>query len=403
MIKNENMDNLEVGLKTSPKRRRWWFAALAIAAIAFAGGVAAIRKMEAPKTAAAERVFEFAPSDLFTVEQRELRRVTPISGALQPFTQATVKAKVAAEVIAVTVLEGESVHAGQVLVRLDQTDAKSRLDAQRAAVDDARAKLSLAQKNRENNNTLLRQNFISQNAFDNTESGLKVAEAFLDSATAQLRIAQTAFDDSVIKAPMSGIVAKRHVQRGDKSAVDAPMVTLVDLSTMQLEALVPATEIPNVQIGQPVEIRVDGFDKRKFTGKVERINPVTEAGSRSIVAYILIANPRAELRGGMFAQGEITLARAQSALAVPIPAVQKDGERSYVYRLDAGRVLKQAVEPGAASENEGFVEIKSGLTQGATVVATRLDGLKHGAPAIVKQPLASTPEPAKQQAPKPAG
>jgi RND family efflux transporter MFP subunit len=402
MIRNEKMDNLNIGPKASPKRRRWWFAALALVAIAIAGGVAANWKTEAPKAPATERVFEFAPTDLFTVEQRELRRVTPISGALQPIGQATVKAKVAGEVMAVAALEGESVNAGQVLVRLDQTDAKSRLDAQQAALDDARAKLTLAQKNRDNSNALLRQNFISQNAFDNTESGLKVAEAAVESASAQLKIAQTAFNDTVIKAPMSGIIAKRHVQRGDKAAVDAPMVMLVDLSTMQLEAPVPATEIPNVQIGQAVEIRVDGFDKRKFTGKVERINPVAEAGSRSIVAYIRIANPRAELRGGMFAQGEITLERAQSALAVPIPAVLKDGERSYVYLIDAGKVLKQAVETGAASEGEGFVEIKSGLNQGARVIATRLDGLKHGAPATVKESIAK-PDPAVKQASKPAG
>lgn len=396
------MDNLETGLKSSGRRWRRWFLAFAIIAIAVAGGVAANRKMEAPKAAAPERVFEFAPTDLVTVELRELRRVTAISGTLQPFTQATVKAKVAAEVIAVTVLEGESVHAGQVLVRLDQTDAKSRLDAQRAALDDARAKLGLAQKNRDNNHALLRQNFISQSAFDNSESGLKVAEAFLDSASAQLRIAQAAFDDTVIKAPMSGVLAKRHVQRGDKSAIDAPMATLVDLSTMQLDALIPATEIPSVHIGQTVEMRVDGFAKRAFTGKVERISPVSEAGSRSIMAYIRIANPRAELKGGMFAQGEITLARARAALALPIPAVQKDGERSYVYLLEGGRVLKRAVEPGAISENEGLVEIRSGLKEGATVVATRVDGLKSGAQAIVKQLSAAAPEPAKQQAATPA-
>ncbi len=364
---------------------------LLIGVAGVAAGFAATRKPDADTKPVIERSYEFAPTDLATVEKREVRHVIPISGALAPFNQATVKAKVAAEVTGVTVLEGESVQAGQVLVRLDQADARSRFDAQRAAVDDARAKLVLAQKNRDNNRALLRQNFISQNAFDNTESGLQVAQAAVDSAAAQLRIMQQALDDTVIKAPMAGVVAKRYVQRGDKASIDAPLLLLVDLGTMQLEAPVPATDIPNVQTGLEVEMRVDGFDKRKFSGKVERINPVAEAGSRSIMTYIRIPNPRGELRGGMFAQGEITMARAESTLAVPLSAVQKDGERSYVYVIDAGKIQRQMVVPGAASASDGIVEIKSGLSLGATVIATRLDDLKSGAVAVVKQPAAIAP------------
>jgi RND family efflux transporter MFP subunit len=391
MFENDKLSKSALPAAASGRRLRWWMLILLIGVVGVAAGFAATRKSESDTKPVIERSYEFARTDLATVEKREVRHVIPISGALAPFNQATVKAKVAAEVTSVTVLEGESVQAGQVLVRLDQADARSRFDAQRAALDDARAKLVLAQKNRDNNKALLRQNFISQNAYDNTESGLQVAQAAVDSAAAQLRIMQQALDDTVIKAPMAGVVAKRYVQRGDKASIDAPLLLLVDLATMQLEAPVPATDIPNVQAGLEVEMRVDGFDKRKFSGKVERINPVAEAGSRSILTYIRIPNPRGELRGGMFAQGEITMARAESTLAVPLSAVQKDGERSYVYVIDAGKIQRQAVVPGAASASDGIVEIKSGLSQGATVIATRLDDLKSGAVAIVKQPAAIAP------------
>jgi RND family efflux transporter MFP subunit len=386
MFENEKISNGASRQSGSRSRLRWWIPILVIAVGGVAVGFAATRKSESETKPVAERSFEFAPTDLGTVEKREIRRVIPISGALAPFNQATVKAKVAAEVIGVTVLEGETVQAGQVLVRLDQADTRSRYDAQRAALDDARAKLVLAQKNRDNNKALLRQNFISQNAFDNTESGLQVAQAAVDSAAAQLRIMQQALDDTVIKAPMTGVVAKRYVQRGDKASVDAPLILLVDLGTMQLEAPVPAMDIPSVQTGQEVEIRVDGFDKRRFSGKVERINPVAESGSRSIMTYIRIPNPRGELRGGMFAQGEITMARAESTLTVPLTSVQKDGERSYIFVIEDGKIQKRAVVPGATSASEGIVEIKSGLSQGTIVIATRLDDLKSGAAAIVKQP-----------------
>lgn len=389
MFGKEKMTNQGISATAPRKRLRWWMLAAVLAVGAVVVGFAATRKGEEAPKPVLERSFEFAQSDLYSVQPRELRRATPISGALMPFAQATVKAKVAAEVREVTALEGQTVQAGQVLVRLDQADAKSRYDTQRAAVDDAKAKLVLAQKNRDNNKALLRQNFISQNAFDNTESGLQVAQAAVDSAAAQLRIMQTALDDTVIKSPISGTVAKRFVQRGDKAAIDGSLIQVVDLSTMQLEAPVPATDIPNVQIGQSVDVRVDGYDKRKFSGKVERINPVTEAGSRSITAYILIKNPQAELRGGMFAQGEITLARSQATLAVPASAVQKDGDRSFVYVLTGTKVQRQDFVPGAASESEGLVEVKSGLQPGVTVIATRVDGLKNGSPAQVKQAVAA--------------
>jgi RND family efflux transporter MFP subunit len=360
------------------------------AVVAMVAGFAATRKSDAAGKPAGDpvRTLQFVATDLYTVGAHELRRVTPISGALMPFNQATIKSKVAAEVREVTALEGQTVQAGQVLVRLDQADAKSRNDAQRAAVDDAKAKLVLAQKNRDNNKALLRQNFISQNAYDNTESSLQVALAAVDSAVAQQRITQQALDDTLIHAPMAGVIAKRYVQRGDKAAIDAPMIQLVDLATMQLEAPVPATDIPNVRIGQPVEVRVDGYDKRKFSGKVDRINPVTEAGSRSITTYIKIDNPQGELRGGMFAQGEITQARSQPVLTVPVASIQLEGERQYVYTVEGGHIRRKDITTGAKSEGEGLIEVKSGLDSGVQVVATKIDGLKDGAVASIRQAAA---------------
>src|ERR1700691_4429450 len=231
MFENDKLSNDALHPAKSRKRLRWWMLILVIAVGGVVAGFAATRKSDAEPKAKTERSFEFAPSDLYAVVPTEMKRVTPISGALMPLNQATIKSKVAAEVHEVAALEGQSVQAGQVLVRLDQADARSRNDAQRAAVDDAKAKLVLAQKNRDNNKALLRQNFISQNAYDNTESSLQVAQAAVDSAQAQLRITQQALDDTVIKAPMSGVIANPFVQRGDKAAIDGSLIQIVDLST----------------------------------------------------------------------------------------------------------------------------------------------------------------------------
>src|SRR5262249_46937886 len=152
---------------------------------------------------------------------------------------------------------------------------------------------------------LLRQKFISQNAFDTTQSVYDAADANMRSAEAQLRLAQKAINDAEIRAPFAGIIAKKIVNPGEKVAMDSPLFGLVDLGKMEIEAPAPASEVPSVRVGHAATFRVDGFGDRTFDGKVERINPMTEAGSRSITLYISVANRDGALRGGMFAKGQI--------------------------------------------------------------------------------------------------
>jgi len=96
---------------------------------------------------------------------------------------------------------------------------------------------------------LLNDKFISQNAFDSTESSYSVARGTLKSAEAQLQLAQNALSDADVVAPLAGIVAKRHVQPGEKVAIEAPIVTIVDLTALELQAMVPAIDVPD---GDPV-------------------------------------------------------------------------------------------------------------------------------------------------------
>ena len=138
-------------------------------------------------------------------------------------------------------------------------------------------------------------------------------------------------EDAVVRAPFAGTIAKRHVQPGEKVSMDSNIVTLVDLRQMVLEAAVPAADIPAVRIGQPARFRVGGFGAREFTGEVQRINPVTADGSRAITLYIAVANPQRTLKGGMFAQGALTLEQSEPVLAVPQRAVHEEAGANYVY------------------------------------------------------------------------
>jgi membrane fusion protein (multidrug efflux system) len=335
---------------------------------------------------AAPVALEFAPADLTSVEQRALARWLPVSGALQPVRQATVKAKVSGDVRQITVREGEAVQSGQVLARIDTADLDAKLLERIGAMESAKAQLALAEKTRTTNQTLLKQNFISQNAFDNSESSYNVAQGSVKSAEAQVQIARNALRDAVAISPLTGIVAKRHVQPGEKVAFDSPLVTVIDLKDMELQAVVPATDVPELSIGKAVELAIDGFGERRFSGRVERINPATEPGTRSILVYVGIPNADGSLRGGMFATGRIALASGAPVPTLPATALRTEAGQAFVWTLEDGKLVKRNVVTGGRDNAADRVEIRTALPASARVLAARFDNLKDGAPAVVKAP-----------------
>lgn len=367
---------------SAEKYRPWWLAALGIAAALVAAAFFSHAASVASTKPASPEVIEFAESDLAQAETRELRVTISITGTLAPRNWTTVKAKVAGELKEILAREGESVKPGQVLARIDTEDARSRLAEKLADLDGGRAQLALAQKNRDNNLALLRQKFISQNAFDSVHSGYQVAQARLKALEAQLAVAKKALADTVITAPLAGIVSQRHAQPGEKLPVDGKILTLVDLATMELEAAVPAGDIPSIRAGQEVVFRVEGFGEREFRGRIERINPATQSGSRSIVVYAVLPNRDGALKGGMFAKGSVTLHRIESALVLPLSAVRVENGKATVLRIVNGRLEPRAVKLGLRNEDEGVVQIVDGLDAQSRVVRANAGTFKPGA--IVK-------------------
>jgi membrane fusion protein (multidrug efflux system) len=350
-------------------------------------------KADAADAAKKPEVQELSSSDFTTVEARELSVNLPISGALAPLNQATVKSKVAAGVLETLVPEGVKVSRGQVVMRLDTGDLQARLVTQQATQEDAKAKLELAIKNHETNQTLLRQKFISQTAYDTAENSVDIARAALKSAVSQVEIARRALDDATVKAPIDGIISKRFVQPGEKASPDTPLFAMVDLRQMVLEAQVPASEIPRIKEGQSVKFDVEGFDSRHFSGKVARINPTAEAGSRAMTVYIAVNNEDGALRGGMFAKGGITLEKSAVTPLIPVSAIRDEHGVSTVYKIENNKVVVQPIKLGLRNEDEGMVAISSGLAAGAQVIIVKLDGVKAGTAVKLPQNVQSAPSP----------
>jgi membrane fusion protein (multidrug efflux system) len=368
---------------------RGWPIKVAIAAfLAVIVGVIVWTAMRSPPVApaavAAAPPIELAAVDVATVAPQTLSRSLPLSGSMSPIVQATVKSKVGGEVEIMPLREGQDVREGEVIARIDTRNLQAQYDRQLAAVDRARADLDLATLNRDKNRALLEKRYISQNTYEATESAYAGSIASLKLAEADARLAKISLDDAVVRAPFTGTISKRHVQPGEKVSMDSTIVTLVDLRQMVLEAAVPAADIPAVQIGQAARFKVGGFGAQEFVGEVQRINPITEDGSRAITIYIAVPNPDSALKGGMFAQGALTLDKNTPVLAVPQRAVHEEAGAAYVYTLRDETIVRTNVKVGAAAPGGAFVEVREGLAEGDRVIVTEITGNQVGKRVVVR-------------------
>lgn len=338
----------------------------------------------APMTNAAPAALEFAESDLLAVAPNELSQLLPLTGSLRPVNQAVVKAPVSGEVKEVLVREGEAVRAQQVIIRMDTRDYDARVNQARGQLAAAQGQLEIANNARKSNQALLDQGFISRNAFDNASSQYDIARANADSARAALDVAQKALNDTVVRSPITGLVASRTIQPGEKVSIDNPLMEILDLSQLELAAAVPAAEIGRVSLKQAVQVRVEGIADM-FAGEVVRINPSTEAGSRSIMVFIQIANAQASLRAGMFAEAQLVLSSKNDVLLLPQAAIRRDGEGTFVYAVEEDKLVRKGVEVGLAGSSKlgSAVEITSGLQAGDVVVRNNLGSLQLGTPVRV--------------------
>lgn len=366
------------------KSRLRWVLLLIVAAMAAGWLLLKPTKVAVPVATpraapVAATVLEFLPREVLTTEPVELHQTLALSGSLRAVQQAIVKARLAADVREVVAREGEAVKAGQVLVRMDATEYQARVEQARGNLNAALAQRDIANKTRDNNRALLEKGFISRNAFDNAASQLAVAEANVEAARGALDQVKKLLNDTVIRAPITGLIASRSVQPGEKVSPDNRLLEIVNLDLMEMEASVPTNDIARVVVGQQVRLRIEGLPDA-FSGRVTRINPATQPGSRSILVYVQIANPQHILRVGMFAEAQLSLLTKTNVLALPKSAIHKDSNGATVYVIDNGKLLKAPVTLGieGRSGETPLVEISGGLAFGAQVVRSDMGNLLQG-------------------------
>ncbi len=324
-------------------RRSGWIAAgllaLALAALPWLSRSGPSAKPAAPTTAA----LQLAAPDIAHAATQPLVRTVALSGSVQALRSALVKARVAAELKVLDLREGEPVRAGQVLARLDDTEFAWRLRQAEDQAANARAQLEIAERALANNRALVGQGFISQHALQTSESNLAGARATLAAAQAAVEIARKSVRDSVLTAPIDGIVAQRFVQPGERLGVDARVLEIVDLGALELAAALAPAEVAALRPGQRARLNVEGLVE-PVGARVTRIAPATQAGTRAVMVYLALDGAPG-LRHGLFAQGEVEVARTP-ARVVPLSALRLDGARPALLLVQDRRVKRVDLTPG---------------------------------------------------------
>lgn len=368
--------------------KRWMkWSALALAVLVVGGfGARALKARSQQQAAAAAPAsapppLELAATDVVTLKAVPMTRTLGISGGLKAVSTAVVKARVAAEVKSLTVREGDTVKAGQLIGQLDTTEFDLRLRQAEQTAAASRAQLDIARRALENNRALVAQGFISPTALESSVSTEASAQANYRASAAATDLARKARTDATLTAPISGVVSQRLAQPGERVGLDAKIIEVVDLSRIEMEAAVAPEEVGAVQIGQVARLDVDGLTQ-PVNATVVRINPSTQAGTRSVMVYLALA-PQPGLRQGLFARGRIELQRGD-ALAAPLSAVRVDQGKPYVLAVESNRVALRSVELGARGEatfngrSESAVELKAGATSGAVLLRGSAGAVRDG-------------------------
>jgi RND family efflux transporter MFP subunit len=299
-----------------------------------------------------------------------------ISGPIKAANSAFVKARVAGELRDLTVREGDFVKAGQVVAKVDATEYQARVRQAEQQAESAKAQVDIAKRSFDNNRSLVDQGFISKTALDSSIATLTSAEANYRAAQAGTDVAAKALEDTVLRAPIAGQISQRLSQPGERVAIDARILEIVDLSRLELEASLSAADSMSVKVGQSARLTIEGATK-PVAAKVVRVNPSAVVGSRAVLAYLAL-DTNAGLRQGLFAQGSLVTGTTH-ALALPLNAVRTDKPQPYVQLVTQDKISHTIVTLGARGEVNGQTMVAvTGISDRAEVLSGTVGPVREG-------------------------
>jgi RND family efflux transporter MFP subunit len=274
---------------------------------------------------------------------------------------------------------GTPVRRGQLLARLDATALQDARSSARAAVANARNSLAVAQREEERQRVLVNAGAVAERNIETSHQLVVAARAALAQAQSQVAAAEKQIGLTRVTSPMTGVVSEKQASSGDVVQPGTALYTVVDPSSLELEANVPAEQIGQIHVGAPVDFTVSGYSGRTFEGTITRINPSADPATRQVRVYAAVPNAGSELVGGLYAEGRVS-SEARTGLTLPTAAIDRRMRKPAILRVTNGKVERVEIEIGITDEQAQRVEVRSGAAAGDIVLKGAAQEIAPGTP-----------------------
>jgi RND family efflux transporter MFP subunit len=335
----------------------------------------------AANAAAGPSVVQVGPENVIMASRGTIVVGPNISGELRAEREATVRAELGGSMIQVAVEQGQAVRKGQLLGRIEAQTLGDVRQSALSAVRSAENQLAVTQREAERAQQLVTAGALAARDLDVARNNVTTAEAQLADARSRLVNAEKQLSDAVLRAPLTGIVSRRPVNAGDVVTVGTELFTVIDPSSMRLEASVPSDSISALRIGATVDFEVRGYDQ-KFQGVIQRIAPEADATTRQIPIFVSIPNPGGRLVSGLFAEGRVVV-ESLAGIVVPAGVVSNSGDKPWVLRVTGGKAERVDVTVGLRDDRTERVAITAGLNEGDQLLRGAAQGIAPGTPVQV--------------------
>lgn len=313
-----------------------------------------------------------------------------LTGSLKPKDQVDVNPRIPGRLTRLTVDTGQAVARGALLAVIEDDEITQQIERSKAAISVVDATIAQreaearnAQVELDRNRKLVAEGIISQTVLDTLVTRQQVAQSQLTLARAQRRQSEAELRELTIRqgqtrvyAPLSGVVARRHVDVGAMLSSSTPIVTLVSLNPMVIEATASERDIARIRPGITVNVTVDSLPGQQFTGRVHRISPLLDPQTRNGIVEIEIPNRGNMLKGEMFARIQLDLGSKRETALLPRDALVYRGEQPGVYKIENDVAKFYTVETGLTQGDK--VEVVSGLQVGEVVITRGSNLIKDG-------------------------
>ena len=343
---------------------------------------AACSNDSAPEAAAAPVPVSVTRDSVATVAIAEMQTGPRLSGQLAPAREATVRAEVGGAITALSVEEGRPVARGAAVGRIEARDLQSGVSSAEIGVSSAQTALKIATTDAARVEALVKGGAMAQRDLDIANNAVAAARAQLAAAQSRLTSARQQMSDTVLRAPISGIVSTKTANAGDVVQPGTPLFTVIDPSSMRLEASVTSDQLALLRVGAPVEFTVRGYPGQTFEGRIERISPAADPVTRQVSIFVTIPNAGGRLIGGLFAEGRVN-SEVHRALVVPLNAVNTAGDEPWVLRVVNGRTERVPVTLGVVDRRTERAQIVGGVREGDLLLRGAAQGITPGTPVDV--------------------